>query len=188
MTRATSAPWAADALPSTSAHLRVIRCALTLLFGLSVGCGSGGGSSESAADAPRVVLGTGRLAFEPLDSGASVPLIAGIQGGYHVWVSFLAYGFETEILNMALATRLDDRVESFPAPVRVSAKPGTDSAGAPAGVMLGWPAVLVDARCSNGREIEVDLDVTDSNGRSASDVRRWVLDVAEVDRLPDCPP
>jgi len=171
MTRATSAPWAA-----------------ALLLGLSVGCGSGGGSSEPAADVPRVVLGTGRLAFEALDSGASVPLIAGIQGGFHVWVSFLAYGFETDVLNMALSTHLDERVESFPAPVRVVAKPGTDPDGAPAGVMLGWPAVLVDARCSNGREIEVDIDVTDDDGRSASDVRRWVLDVAEVDRLPDCPP
>lgn len=31
-------------------------------------------------------VGTGESTFEPLDEGATVPLIHGPQGGYHVWL------------------------------------------------------------------------------------------------------
>src|SRR5262245_34719311 len=38
-----------------------------------------------------VVLGTGQAMFEPMEGEPELTLVAGTQGGFHVWASFLAY-------------------------------------------------------------------------------------------------
>ena len=50
----------------------------------------GGASTESdpVHTEPWVEIGTGFRTFEELSSGAEVPIIAGIQGGFHVWGAF----------------------------------------------------------------------------------------------------
>jgi hypothetical protein len=148
-------------------------------------CGSG---AEGGDDGPSVVLGTGRDAFEPLGADGTVPLIKGIQGSYHVWTSFLAYGFDTDVLRMELTTRwdgLDDSVLEMSG--NVGLKPATDPAGMPALVSLGWPASIFNPVCANGRRLEIDLTVRDTAaGLSASDSRLWIVDVAEEDRSSDC--
>lgn len=40
-----------------------------------------------------VELGTGARRYEPLSAGQEVPIIAGIQGGFHVWGGFRGDGF-----------------------------------------------------------------------------------------------
>lgn len=173
-----------------------LACVFTALACVLAGCGSSAtgeeGGAEPPADAasagPRVVLGTGREAFEALGSDASVPLIKGIQGGFHVWTSFLAYGFDTDVLRMELTTRwdeLDDSVLEMAGNVGV--KPATDVAGMPALLSLGWPASIFNPACANGRRLGIDLTVRDTAaGLSASDRRVWVVDVAEEDRSSDC--
>ncbi|MEO8180832.1 MAG: hypothetical protein ABI895_18520 [Deltaproteobacteria bacterium] len=36
-----------------------------------------------------------------------MPLISGIQGGFHVETTFIAYGFDVEVLRMELRTSSD---------------------------------------------------------------------------------
>ena len=137
---------------------------------------------------PHVLLGTGREAFEPLDSEGSVPLIKGIQGGFHVWTSFLAYGFDSDVLRMELTTRWDALDESvLEMAGNVAVRPGTDAEGVAVLVSLGWPASIFNPACSNGRRLGIDLTVRDTSaGVSASDSRYWIVDVAEEDRSSDC--
>lgn len=172
--------------------------AVALLAAVLAGCGSGGAPAcEGCADpggagadsgGPRVVLGTGRTAFEALESDGTIPLIKGIQGGFHVWTSFLAYGFDTDVLRMELVTRWEELDESvLEMAGNVGVRPGTDPAGAAVLVSLGWPASIFNPVCSNGRRLLIDLTVRDElAGASASDRRRWIVDVAEEDRSTDC--
>ncbi len=167
------------------------RAALRLAFAfgaaLLAGCGSddGAGGPESG---PRVVLGTGREAFEALDSEGSVPLIKGIQGGFHVWTSFLAYGFDTDVVRMELRTRWDMLDEStLEMAGNVAVRPTVDPQGSPALVSLGWPASIFNPACSNGRRLSIELTVRDTQaGLSAGDARHWIVDVNEEDRSTDC--
>jgi hypothetical protein len=156
---------------------------------LVAGCGPDGGASEGpGVSGPRVVLGTGREAFEALDSEGSVPLIKGIQGAFHVWTSFLAYGFETDVMRMELRTSWDTLADStLEMAGNVAVRPSVDAQGSPALLSLGWPAIIFNPACSNGRRVSIDITVRDtSSGLSASDSRHWLLDVNEEDRSPDC--
>jgi hypothetical protein len=168
-----------------SRAIATTRLAGALLLGLCVGCGSSGGPEDETG--PRLVLGTGREAFEPLESGGTVLLIKGIQGGFHVWTSFFAYGFDTDIMQMTLSTRWGGREESvLDMHGSVGVKPSSDAGGVPVLEMLGWPALVFDPPCANGQEIDIGVTVTDPQGRSASDARRWILNVPEEDRSADC--
>ena len=160
-----------------------------------LGCGSdtttlptlGDAAAEEPVAALRVVLGSGVRAFEEQGDDAHATLIAGPQGAYHVWTSFLSYGFDTDVLRMALSTRWDDTPGSaLEMPGRVSAKPTLDLEGLPARATVGWPALILDPLCENGRALRVDLTVSDDEGHSASDTRRWILDVAEEYRSTEC--
>lgn len=55
------------------------------------GEGGAGGAAASECETPPSVgsfeLGSGETCFEPLVDGATVPLISGPQGGYHLWVA-----------------------------------------------------------------------------------------------------
>jgi hypothetical protein len=153
----------------------------------AAGCGDDAGPGDGPGDGVRVELGTGREAFEPLGDGASITLIQGIQGAYHVWTSFLAYGFEGDVVHMDLTTYWGARDETFlDMPGSISVRPTTDPTGNPAMVSLGWPALVVAGPCANEQTLHVDIAVTDANGHSANDGREWILDVAEDFRATDC--
>jgi hypothetical protein len=164
--------------------------AVSLALALSGGCADGG--AEPAMDAgssgPRVMLGSGRAAFEVVDEDASIPLIKGIQGGFHVWTSFFAYGFTTDVVRMELSTRwggLDDSLLEMAGNIGVH--PATDPFGTPALLSLGWPAIVSNPACSNGQLLDIEITISDAaTGASASDAIRWVIDVAEEDRSSDC--
>jgi len=75
-------------------------------------CGRDSGAARSASSseqAPyRVVLGSGQRDFEPLEDDAHATLIHGPQGAYHVWTSFLSYGFDSDVLRMEISTGWED--------------------------------------------------------------------------------
>jgi hypothetical protein len=159
---------------------------------LGVACGSSGSQDAGAAGASEpafaVVLGTGQRAFEPLLDEEHATLIAGPQGAFHVWVSFLSYGFDSDVLVMQISAGWDDTpAERFDMRGEVVARRTEDAAGLPARMTYGWPAVLRDPLCEDGRALRVDLTVSDDAGNAASDTRRWILDVAEEYRPSDCP-
>ena len=166
-----------------------------LLGTCALGCGSDrsvldvvpdAGKGEPATE-QRVVLGSGVRAFEPLADDAHATLIAGPQGAYHVWTSFLSYGFDTDVLHMQLSTGWDDTPGlELPMAGRVSARPTLDAEGQPALATVGWPALVEDPLCGDGRALRVDLTLSDDAGNSASDTRRWILDVAEEYRSTEC--
>lgn len=166
-------------------------CVAAQVAALIAGCGPadpGAARADAASNLPRVVLGTGREAFEEPGTDGVVPLIKGIQGGFHVWTSFLAYGFETSVLRMELTTRweeLDDSVLEMKG--NVSVKPALDVHAEPVLASLGWPASIFNPACSNGRRLAIDLTVRDTSaGLSASDSRRWIVEVDPADRAIDC--
>jgi hypothetical protein len=93
--------------------------------GGEAGSGGEGGGIGGAGGAPWLELGTGTEAFEPLTEGQTVPIIAGPQGGYHVWGALQAGGFSPKGVTMhftleqggqviAEASYLDDLFRTAP--------------------------------------------------------------------------
>jgi hypothetical protein len=155
-------------------------------------CGDDSGPAGAAAasqDGPyRVVLGTGQRGFEPLEDGAHATLIHGPQGAYHVWTSFLSYGFDSDVLRMDISTGWEDTPEErFEMGGDVVARATVDAQGADARLTRGWPAQLRDALCQDGRALRLNLTISDGAGNAASDTRRWILDVPLELCPDDCP-
>jgi hypothetical protein len=187
---------------SYSAPRRRARAAAGLLVLLAggLGCGSGAGTEpgDGSAGTPdagsggvdggaRVRLGTGREAFEEVPADGHVPLIMGLQGGYHVWTSFLIYELPAEVVRMELSTRWDgvDGSEQRNAG-NVSLRPVVDAEGSSALASLGWPMSIFNPTCANGRRLLLDLRVIDDAGIALTDSRAWIVDVAEEYRASDC--
>lgn len=167
---------------------------LALCAGLALAaCGDDSGAAGPASPsepAPyRVVLGTGQKDFEPLDDDAHATLIHGPQGAYHVWTSFLSYGFDSEVLRMDMSTGWEDSPdERFDMGGDVAARATVDAEGADARLTHGWPAQVRDALCQDGRALRINLTVSDPAGNAASTTRRWTLDVPPELRPADgCP-
>lgn len=84
--------------------------------GASAG-GSGAGGQPVDCDPPSTTavfeIGSGEECFEPLADGATVPLISGPQGGYHLWV---AVGCADCAATVSLEWGVNDPVtgETFP--------------------------------------------------------------------------
>jgi hypothetical protein len=141
------------------------------------------------AVAPEVVLGTGEARFEPIMGEPRLPLVRGVQGGSHVWASFLAYGFSEPELNLLMTTRWVDvdgtrRVMRNPLTLRRV----TDDAGEPALSFAGYPAQIDNARCAHGQRLHIELTLSDERGRQARDERFCVAEVPESDRGDNCVP
>lgn len=151
-----------------------------------IGLRGGDAALAEAATEPRVVLGTGWRGFEPRGDDEHVSLVAGPQGAHHVWTSFRSYGFERDVLRMSLSLGWEDEpgvrqlMEG-----NVAARLDVDEAGAGVRVTLGWPAVVPDPLCQDGRALRIDLTVTGGE-LQAGDSRRWVLDVPPEYRPEDC--
>ena len=136
------------------------------LLGLALaGCGGG----DPAAGDLVVELGTGEVGFEPLADEQPVPLVAGPQGGHHVWLSLRAEGLASERALMVIDAipLVDGEPPPARAPVRIFMEPMPD------GRMeyIGWPAQLDAPACLVGQRLSVRVTLTDSEGRRGSDER-----------------
>lgn len=154
----------------------MVRLCIVLLIGI-VGC-----SDEEAPGELVVELGTGEVAFEPLVDGTELPLVAGPQGGHHVWIGFRVTGLAS--------TRAELTVEPIPlttgeppprsAPVRVVLTELPDGSFE----YFGWPAQLADPGCLVGEQMILRITLEDSRGSRGSDERTIV--VGEGTAVPPC--
>lgn len=147
-----------------------------------------GEETPSPPEGPRVVLGTGEAEFEPMEGEPTIQLAAGSQGGFHVWTSFLAYGFDEERLAMHLKSSVEG-LEPSTLNMRadLTTKEIIDENGEPARTFAGYPGQIDRARCANGRRVALELTLTDSEGREASDVRHCIVELDERYWADDCP-
>jgi hypothetical protein len=164
---------------------------LAFLAGLAPSaCGSDPASPDAGPvdNGKRVVLGTGEAEFAPIEGEPRLRLVAGVQGGFHVWASFLTYGFSGERVDMLLETRVEDDPDaSIVMRARLDLRDTTDANGEPARSFAGFPAQVYDARCAQDKRVRVEVTLSDADGMSSSDTRHCIADVPEQDRLSDCP-
>jgi hypothetical protein len=161
---------------------------LALLAALGMACSSSSSDPPGEASGTRVVLGTGKAEYEPFVGEAHVPLISGIQGGFHVWSSFITYGFETDVLRIDLQTSTDGEPDSaLEMSGNVAIKAALDPDGMPVLASLGWPASISNPKCADGRRLRFDITVLDrGTGQTASDTAYCIVDVAEEYRATEC--
>jgi hypothetical protein len=154
-------------------------------------CCSDGGSSQPGEPAPgsaRLLLGTGEEHYEPIEGVPVLQLIAGIQGGFHVWATFLGYGYQGDRLRMQVtSTWGPDGEYVFPsAEASIRVHEVVDENGETALEGNGWPARIEAARCSQGQRIFLEMTVRDDSGATATDSRTFVSEVQEELRATDC--
>lgn len=138
---------------------RAVHTVLVLLLGAAtLGC-----AGESAGEGT-VELGTGEWEFVPLADEDTVPLVFGVQGGYHVWTSFRAEGLDPEGVMLEIETQPGDESK----PPELSRVPVDMQ---PNGELVGWPAILSQPSCSLGQMLRIRVTLTDPRGVRATDER-----------------
>ena len=148
---------------------------------------SDGSAAYGTSSAPRVVLGTGEAVFEPMEGEPHLPLVAGIQGGFHAWASLLAYDFSGDRLDMVLETRVaDDPASSLVMRARLPLREALDTEGQPALSFAGFPAQVADARCAHGKRVRVHVTLSDPAGGSAEDTRHYIAELASNQQRDSC--
>jgi hypothetical protein len=134
------------------------------------------------------VLGTGEAEFEPMAGEPRLRLVAGVQGGFHVWASFLVSGFMSDRLDMVLETRVeDDPATAIVMRARITLRETLDESGEPALSFAGFPAQVRDARCAHDKRVSVTVTLTDSaTAATATDTRYCVAELDEQQRRTAC--
>lgn len=142
-----------------------------------IGCG---GEEEPEPDAS-LIVGTGEVAFEDTKSIDGVPLIAGPQGGYHIWVAVRCRGVGPQQVQIrygvsdAQSAELLS-VEGLRAVVDLLPVDGWDE-------WLAMTAFLTSGDTSTyaGREIVLWAEVEDATGQPLSDTAPTVVTNQIVD-------
>jgi hypothetical protein len=151
------------------------------LFG-AIACGDPPAGSTALGEA-KVELGTGEAEFEAIDGEPTLDMAAGSQGGFHVWMSLVAHGYDEERLEATIVTTVigDDDEEEEPLTMRPRL-PGEliqrDDAQSE-WRFAGYPAQVRDARCAHGKRVRLEVKIWDSNDREASDERHCVVALHE---------
>lgn len=151
-------------------------------------CGSSEATPAPELPAQTVVLGTGEAAFEPMAGEPPLRLVAGVQGGFHVWASFLVYGFTNDRLDMVLETRVEDDPESaLVMRARLTLRETQDENGEPALSFAGFPAQVEDARCAHDKRVSVAVTLSDTESPArATDTRYCIAQVDAQQRQANC--
>jgi hypothetical protein len=151
-------------------------------------CGSGGPGAAGRPSEQHIVLGTGEAEFEAMDGEPQITLVHGSQGGFHVWTSFLAYGFDSATLNLLLTTSVDGSGDE---PLVMHASLTThevpDADGATARTFAGFPAQIRNAPCVDGQRVKIDLQLSEGSGPASEDVRYCIARVEPMYRSDTCP-
>ncbi len=169
---------------AASRWLGVLACACAVSA-----CGASEASEPTpATPAQRVVLGTGEAEYEPMAGEPPLRLVAGVQGGFHVWASFLVYGFMNDRLDMVLETRVEDDPDTaIVMRARLTLRETLDESGEPALSFAGFPAQVDDARCAHDKRVSVAIALADTESPArASDTRYCIAQVDEQRRQTDC--
>lgn len=90
--------------PRVTHSFRTLRvAAVSTIFVLCTACGgdteepspdSGVPDADTGADEAYVTIGTGFPSYIPVSDGDTLPIIEGIQGGFHLWGGFEVSGLE----------------------------------------------------------------------------------------------
>jgi len=154
---------------------------------LAAACGGAEGAPLPTG-AVAVALGTGEREYESLEGEPQLPLVAGVQGGQHVWASFLAYGFTSGAVAMLLTTSVEEAPESrLSMRANLRTRQVLDDQGEPADTFAGFPAQVSGAPCAHGKRVRIDLTLSDDSGRVAADTRYCIANVEEARRSRSCP-
>ncbi len=133
--------------------------ALALL--LVVGCGPVQYPGPAEA-----TLGTGYTAFVPIADGDSVPIVMGLQGGYHVWGSVRARWLDPSQVHLHFTiTRTSDGARQAERDDNIALDGGGD--GLDWGQHLGSAVIFTDVAQARGQPCRFHLDLSDRNGRTA---------------------
>lgn len=149
-----------------------------LALGLLAACADSGGEQALALE-----LGSGELRFEAFEDGASLALVAGSQGGYHVWLSL-----RTPDVGL---TRLPLRIEMGPGQTPGEASERSElsldfRATDDYAEHTGFPAQIArDPACLVGEAQWIRVTPT-AEGSAA--VRRWFVPSSDALSAEDCRP
>ncbi|HEY8428812.1 MAG TPA: hypothetical protein VIL20_10575 [Sandaracinaceae bacterium] len=144
---------------------------ILLAAALATGCAA---ASESGA---RLELGTGTIRFEPVEDGATLPLIRGAQGGWHVWIAVRAEGLESDGGMLSIEHQpADESAPPVAATLGVRFDP-PDAEGRRS--YLGWPAILADPSCAVGELLRVRATLTTPDGMQLADERHVLVGPGE---------
>lgn len=146
----------------------------------SAGCGQPVVEMTPVEQEVEVELGTGEAAFEPIEGEPTLEMAAGVQGGFHVWASLVARGFEERELDVELVTTVVDVADS-----RLVMRPtlrgeqSENEKGQPIWTFAGYPAQIDGARCAHGKRVHLEVTISDTEGREASDDRYCIVSLDE---------
>ena len=159
-------------------------------LGFTAACGGGNEGDppiEPEPEPAEVELGTGEAEFEPMEGEPTIELAVGFQGGFHVWTSFLATGFEGERLDMVLVTEVDGVADSD-LKMRATLKGGevTNDAGDVFWTFAGYPGQVKGAPCAHGKRVRLNVTLSDESGHEASDERYCYVSLDEDFRDDTC--
>ena len=158
----------------------MLRPALLLIASLSLACGTagtgtpGGENGDSLSNshqdagpqAPLAQVGTGTDSFEPLEDGQTVPVIKGPQGGYHIWTSIRVRApIASKDLKVRLHVDFNGAVLTDTNYVLNFWQKGAYAE------YYALTAFIPDPAAVDGQRVQLAIDVTDTNGLTASDSR-----------------
>ncbi len=113
------------------------------------------------AAGPWIELGTGSRRFSPLTAGQEIPVIMGIQGGFHVWGGFRSSGFPvTEtLIDFILTLDGEELAAAHYLETRIDTRNGAFDY---AGVAVVY-ARNEDVQPTSGRTMRLDVRVRDGD-------------------------
>ncbi len=123
------------------------------------------------------------MQFESVEDGDTLPMIHGIQGGWHVWVAVQVNNPTMDAGSLTIELQPAD--ESAP-PQTTSLGVRFDPPDAEGGrSYLGWPAILADPSCSMGQLLHVSATLTTPAGETLS-ADRFIVPGPGDDPPPAC--
>lgn len=141
-------------------------------IGALTACSPGGGGADGGSG-PRIELGTGGSRFEALPDRAAdggvptVPIVAGPQGGYHIWGAVRAWEMGEEVSVKYTVSLVD--------PATVLSVNEYALSLARSGDAYEWSGIIglvPDPFEARDREVELKMEVTSAGGDTATDSRR----------------
>ena len=127
-------------------------------------------ASDDGGVLPLLELGTGTQSFERLSDGQSARVIAGPQGGFHLWASArIRSPLDPKLIRLIVAVKMADGVVLTSTDYRVTMVKN--------GSFFEWyamTALVPDPAAVMGKRTTMELTATDGAGRTATDSRTVV--------------
>ncbi|XXX77943.1 hypothetical protein WMF30_04115 [Sorangium sp. So ce134] len=124
---------------------------------------------------PEIVMGQGESAFAPLDEGEAVPIEAGLQGGYHVWLALRVTGLRQVGSRLTVGGRFPELAIELPpftalVAMRRAGEGRCEIHGIRFRVDRGRPVESI-----RGQALDVEIALEDPDGDAATAAQRIVI-------------